>query len=132
MTHAAPATILIVEDEALVREVTAIEFEEAGFCVLSAGDGQEAFALLQGHAGIDLLFTDISLPGGIDGWTIASHARALRPDLPVIYATGYSPDPVKLVPGGRFFKKPYLPATIIAAARELLGSSNDPGLAAAR
>jgi CheY-like chemotaxis protein len=120
----ANATILIVEDEALVREVTAIELEDAGFRVLAAGDGHEAFSLLRNEAGIDLLFTDISLPGGIDGWTIASQARALRPDLPVIYATGYAPDALKLVPGSRFFKKPYLPATIIAAARELLAAAD--------
>lgn len=113
-------TVLIVEDEALVREVTGIEFEEAGFRVLSAGDGAEALGLIGDDPGIDLLFTDISLPGGIDGWTIAARARDLRPDLPVIYATGYSPDPVKLVPGARFYKKPYLPITIIGAARELL------------
>ena len=113
-------TVLIVEDEALVREVTGIEFEEAGFRVLSAGDGAEALAMIGEDPGIDLLFTDISLPGGIDGWTIALRARETRPDLPVIYATGYSPDPVKLVPGARFYKKPYLPITIIGAARELL------------
>ncbi len=124
---AAPAgvfTVLIVEDEALVREVTAIEFEEAGLRVVSAGNGADAIALLASDPDIDLLFTDISLPGGIDGWAIAEHARKLRPGLPVIYATGYSPDPVKLVPGGKFYKKPYLPTTIIAAARELLAASN--------
>lgn len=116
-------TVLIVEDEALVREVTAIEFEEAGLNVLCAGNGTDAIALLTSNPDIDLLFTDISLPGGIDGWTIAEHARRLRPGLPVIYATGYSPDPVKLVPGGKFYKKPYLPTTIIVAARELLGAA---------
>ncbi len=115
-------TILIVEDEVLVREVTGIEFEEAGFRIVLAGDGHEALGLLRTDTTIDLLFTDISLPGGIDGWTIASSARLLRPDLPVIYATGYSPNTVKLVPGSLFFKKPYLPVRIIAAARELLAA----------
>ncbi|KPF73838.1 hypothetical protein IP88_08405 [alpha proteobacterium AAP81b] len=125
------ATVLIVEDEALVREVTGIEFEEAGFRVVVAGDGTEALAKLAADASIDLLFTDISLPGGIDGWTIALRARALRPTLPVIYATGYSPDAIKLVPGARFYKKPYLPTTIIAAARELIAASGDVARTAA-
>lgn len=114
-------TILIVEDEALVREVTALEFEDAGFRVIGVGDGAAAMALLEGTAAIDLLFTDISLPDGLDGWTIAARARRARPGLPVIYATGYSPDPVKIVEGGRFFKKPYLPLQIIASAQEMLG-----------
>lgn len=114
-------TILIVEDEALVREVTAMEFEDAGFQVLTAGNGNTALALIAAHAEIGLLFTDISLCDSIDGWTVAQRARALRPRLQVIYATGYSPDAPKLVEGARFFKKPFLPTTIIAAAREMIG-----------
>lgn len=113
--------ILIVEDEALVREVAAVEFEDAGYEVLGAADGAAALQTLADCPEIALLFTDISLRDSIDGWTIAERARELRPDLPIIYATGYTPDAVKLVSGGRFFKKPYLPTTIIQAADELLG-----------
>ncbi len=121
-TAAMPArpTILIVEDEALVREVSVMEFEDAGFVVLAAGDGETALALVAAHPEIALLFTDISLFNSIDGWTVAQRARELRPQLPVIYATGYSPDAPKLVEGARFFKKPFLPSAIIAAAREMI------------
>jgi CheY-like chemotaxis protein len=115
-----PPTVLIVEDEALVCEVTSMEFEEAGFRVLATGNGAEALALLAADPDIALLFTDISLRDSIDGWTVAAEARALRPDLPVIYATGYSPDPVRCVDGALFFRKPYLPVAIIAAARDLM------------
>jgi CheY-like chemotaxis protein len=121
VAHARP-TILIVEDEALIREVNAMEFEDAGFDVLTAGDGETALSLLVAHPEIDLLFTDISLYDSIDGWTIARRARAMRPQLPVIYATGYSPEAPQLVEGGRFFKKPFLPAAIIAAAREMIAA----------
>ena len=111
-------TVLIVEDEELVREIAVIEFEDAGFGVLEAGDGAAAFAMLAAPHEIDLLFTDIRLPGTIDGWCIAERARELRPAIPVFYATGFSDAP-RLVDGGRFFRKPYLPTAIISAAREI-------------
>ncbi len=113
--------ILIVEDEALLREVSAMEFEDAGFIVLTAADGDEALAYVANRPDIDLLFTDISLRDSIDGWTIAERARVMRPDLAIIYATGYAPDAVKLVKDARFFKKPFLPMAIVAAAREMIG-----------
>ncbi len=112
-------TVLIVEDEALVREVATFEFEDAGYRVLGAEAGIEALALLASDEVIDLLFTDIRLPGTIDGWSIASHAREMRPDLPIIYATGFSTEVARPVPHSRFVRKPYLPTAIIAMAREL-------------
>ena len=83
-------TVLMVEDEMLLGNVVADELEEAGYRVLSAMTGEEALALLEGAEPIDLLFTDIRLPGLIDGWHLAEAARRLRPDLPVIYASGYT------------------------------------------
>ena len=114
--------VLIVEDEELVREIAVLEFADAGYDVLEAADGAAAVALLESGAGIDLLFTDIRLPGQIDGWDIAERARALRPDLPVIYATGFIAEEAAPVGGGRLFHKPYRPLAIIEAAR-LLGVS---------
>ncbi|TRW15085.1 response regulator [Glacieibacterium frigidum] len=112
-------TVLIVEDEALIRDVVAMEFADAGYEVLEAEDCDEAFAHLDADTPIDLLFTDIRLPGDLDGWDIARRARELRPALPVFYATGYSADAPRLVPGGQFFRKPYRPLAIIDAARAL-------------
>lgn len=112
-------TVLIVEDEALIREIVAAEFTDAGYRVVEAGDDEAALAILDGSEPIDLLFTDIRLPGRLDGWGIARHARQLRPGLPVFYATGFSSDDPQIVPGGLFFRKPYLPTTIVAAARAL-------------
>lgn len=112
-------TVLIVEDEALIRDVVALEFADAGYDVLEAEDYESAFAHLDTDAAIDLLFTDIRLPGSIDGWDIAERARALRPALPVFYATGYSADAPRLVAGGKFFRKPYRPLEIIDAARAM-------------
>ena len=67
------------------------------------------------EASVDILFTDIRLPGLMDGWQLAEAARTLRPDLPVIYATGFSQTPPRLIEGSVFFTKPYRAATLIKA-----------------
>lgn len=105
--------LLVVEDEALVRELIVLELEDAGYAVVEAEDGPTAIRLLEEHADIALLFTDIRLPGGLTGWDIAEKARALRPGLPVIYTTGYSSEDLRLVAGAQFLKKPYRPAAVL-------------------
>lgn len=112
-------TVLIVEDEALVRDIAADEFAEAGYAVVTADDDRSALAVLESSRKIDLLFTDIRIPGTLDGWAIADRARHLRPAIPVIYATGFSAEQVQMVAGALFFKKPYRVAAIIDAARNL-------------
>ena len=115
MTAIHPPCLLVVEDEPLVRELIVLELEDAGFSVIEAEDGPSAVRLLEERPDIALLFTDIRLPGGMTGWDIAERARALRPGLPVIYATGYSADDLRLVSGAHFMKKPYRPAMVIDA-----------------
>lgn len=112
-------TVLIVEDEALVREVMCLEFRDAGFEVIEAGDSDAAISHIDSDQPIDLLFTDIRLPGQRDGFGLADAARARRPELPVIYATGFTPDEVRLVPNSRFFRKPYWPRAVVEAAGAL-------------
>ena len=112
------ATVLIVEDEALVREIAQLEFADAGFDVIEAETGEAACAHLAASE-IDLLFTDIRLPGAIDGWGVARRARELHPNLPVIYASGFPGATIDVVAGGRFVRKPYLAASIVALACEM-------------
>lgn len=119
MANAVKPTVLVVEDEELLRLVVADELGEAGFEVMEADDGERALQLLKTQGCVDLLFTDIRMPGPLSGWEVAEQARSLCPDLRVIYATGFSEDAPRLVPGGRFFKKPYRPTAIIDAARDL-------------
>lgn len=107
--------LLVVEDEPLVRELIVLELEDAGYDVVEAEDGPSALAVLAREPGVRLLFTDIRLPGGMTGWDIAERARAMRPGLHVIYTTGYSNEELRLVAGAQFLKKPYRPATVIAA-----------------
>ena len=84
-------TILIVEDEPLIRLALMDMFEGAGFAVLEAGDASEAMALLDTHAGrIGILLTDIRLGDGPDGWDVARPARSQLEDLPIVFVSGDS------------------------------------------
>lgn len=112
------AVLLVVEDEPLVRELIVLELEDAGYAVIEAEDGATALRLLADNPQVALLFTDIRLPGGMTGWDIAERARILRPDIPVIYATGYSSDDLRLVAGAQFMRKPYRPAMVIETIRK--------------
>jgi len=100
-------TILLVEDELLLREMTALDLEDLGYRALCAQDGGHAWKQLTSGVPIGVLITDIRMPGDCDGWELARRARALRPDLPVIYISGYSADAPQPVPGSIFLKKPY-------------------------
>jgi CheY-like chemotaxis protein len=111
--------VLIVEDEELVRAIAQDEFTDAGFVVVTAANGEQALEQLQADPGFDLLFTDIRMPGGIDGWSVAERARRIKPDIAVIYATGYSEDQASMVASSIFLKKPYRMPAVIAAAQSL-------------
>ena len=95
---AAPPTvtgrILVVDDDVTVRMLVAEVLHEAGYTVLDAGDGPGGLALLRSDAGLDLLVTDLGLPGGLTGRQLANEARALRPGLAVLFITGYADSPV--------------------------------------
>lgn len=119
MTPLPVSRILVVEDEPLLLEVVTADLEDAGFAVVPATDAESAFAMLRAGAAIDLLFTDIRLPGAMDGWQLGESARALRPDLPIVYATAFSQTPPRLTEGSLFFTKPYRSAAIIQAIRGL-------------
>jgi two-component system, response regulator PdtaR len=110
--------ILFVEDEELLRDVIAEELRDAGFEVIEAGEAEAALQALVVAPNIDLLFTDIRMPGTTSGWDLAEQARRLRPQLAVFYATGFS-EILRPVPDSRLFKKPYRAATIIEALAEL-------------
>ena len=103
--------ILVVEDQDAVRDVAVGLIEELGYTVLKAASGPEAMEIVSSICRIDLLFTDIVMPGGMDGPTLAIEARKLRPELPVIFTTGYADASVlrkirKSVNGG-VVTKPY-------------------------
>jgi CheY-like chemotaxis protein len=117
-------TILVVEDETLVRETIACELEDAGFAVIEAETAEQGLEILERRP-VGVLFTDIRLPGRMDGWELAERARALYPHLPVIYATGFSGEEPRFVERSVFLRKPYLPSAVIAAVDKLASETPD-------
>ena len=114
-------TVLVVEDDELVRETVTGELQDQGYLVIEAGTAEEGFEVLRTRP-VGVLFTDIRLPGRMDGWDLAEAARTLNPHLPVIYATGYSPEAPRFVERSIFFRKPYLPSAVVAAIERLVSA----------
>lgn len=114
-------TVLIVEDEWLVRMELATGFEDEDCAVLEAASAEDALALLRGgETRVDLLVTDIRLSGVLTGWDLAIEAREVDPGIPVIYVSANPPVTARLVEGGVFIEKPALVDAVVGAARELL------------
>ena len=98
-TEATPATrLMVVDDEDLLRELLAEQLEETGYKVLVAADGDEALALLAAGEAVDVLLTDLSMPG-IDGIALIRAAQEARPGLPAVLLTGYASDGAALAVG---------------------------------
>ena len=112
-------TVLVVEDEELVRETITAELQDAGFVVFEAETAERGLEMLE-EKPVGVLFTDIRLPGRTDGWDLAEKARSLYPNLPVIYATGFSAETPRFVPQSVFLRKPYLPSAVLAAIEKLI------------
>ena len=115
--------LLVVEDDFLVRLTLVDALSDLGFDVLEAEDARDALSLLCDRPDIDLILSDINLPGGSDGFALARAARVIRPGLPVIYASGrYArAEPHQQVSGARFLAKPFTPTLAVAVINELLG-----------
>jgi CheY-like chemotaxis protein len=114
-------TVVIVEDEWLVRMELATAFEDEGYAVLESASADDALTTLRAGGRIDLLITDIRLGGPLTGWDIAVEARTHDPAVAVIYVSANAPAPDRSVPGSVFIGKPALYTDIVAAARRLVG-----------
>jgi CheY-like chemotaxis protein len=116
--------ILIVEDDPFVRSHAISSLEGIGYRVMVAGDGPEALALLRGGAKPDLLFTDLVMPGGMNGWELAAKAREARPGLKVLFTSGYPLETLidrsQSDPNARMLSKPYRVADLARLVREVL------------
>lgn len=99
----------------LVRELACEDLADAGHEVTATGTGDEALALLQSGHAFDILFTDIRMPGQLDGWQLAAEARRIIPGLKIVYATGLSDDTGRMAPGERLLTKPYRKNDLLAA-----------------
>src|SRR5579872_4097553 len=117
-------TVLVVEDDPDVRDYTIEIVSELGYTVLSAGDGATALRLLASHREVSLLFTDVGLPGGMNGRQLADQALRRHPRLKVLYTTGYARNAIvhqgRLDPGVAVVFKPFTAAALAIKMQELL------------
>jgi signal transduction histidine kinase len=117
-------TVLIVEDDPFVRSYAVMSLQTLGYQVIAAVDGREAMQKLQTGMHIDLLFTDIVMPGGVNGWELAGLARKTRPDLRVLLTSGYALETLAanghLQDGSAILSKPYRKAELARRLREAL------------
>ncbi len=117
-------TILLVEDDELVRRYAQDQLESLGYRVLVACDGPSGLRTLLAHPEIDLLFTDVVMPGGMSGKQLADEVRLRRPALPVLFTSGYAEDAIvhhgRLDPGVRLLGKPYRRAQLARSIREAI------------
>ncbi len=108
-----PIHVLFVEDEFLISEWVAQSLSEQGFSVQAVSNAADALRALSSDP-VDVLFTDINLPGEMDGAALARRAREMQPHLPVVYASALSNmlNPADRVPGSSFVPKPYEPTFV--------------------
>jgi len=121
----AATTILVVEDDADVRDVVVQYLADQGYRVLTAADGETALEILSGHETIDLLLADIVMPGSIDGLALARESTRLRPATKVLHVSGHSDRIARraeLASRGELLPKPFRQAELIARITRLLGS----------
>lgn len=116
------ATVLVVEDELFVRMMAVDALEDAGYLTIEAQDADQALILLEVRQDIDLVFTDIKMPGEVDGIGLAKRVLERWPDLPVIMTSGhlYREDTM-MPPSVPFLQKPYRAAALIAELDRMLG-----------
>ena len=118
-----PQVVVVAEDEWIIREIAVEVLTEAGFTVIEAADGASALsAIAQRSAEVSALFTDIRMPGPIDGIELARRARALVPRLAILVASGHAMPHARELPlGSQFLAKPYSVREIPQHVRTLLG-----------
>jgi CheY-like chemotaxis protein len=123
-------TILVVEDDILVRNYVTAQLHNLGYSTLVAGNAAEALVLIDGGAEFDLLFTDVIMPGAMNGRDLAEAALERRPDLKVLFTSGYTEDAIvhhgRLDPGVLLLEKPYRKSELARMVRLAIGGAVTP------
>jgi CheY-like chemotaxis protein len=109
-------TVLVVEDEGLIRDVVKGELEDAGYSVVVARHADAAIAILEARNDIHLVFTDIDMPGSMDGLKLAACVRDRWPPVHIIITTGKA-RPATIPANALFIPKPYVGRNVVAAMR---------------
>jgi PAS domain S-box-containing protein len=122
--------ILVVEDDDDVRTYSSETLRELGYGVLEAANGREALKMLEAHPEVALLFTDVGLPGGMNGRQLAEKARTRRPNLKVLFTTAYARNAIvhdgRLDPGVELLAKPFTQAELGEKLRDILDARATP------
>jgi CheY-like chemotaxis protein len=126
LPEAAGETVLVVDDEPAVRMLIAETLEELGYAAVEAADGPSALRILQSKIRVDLLITDVGLPG-LNGRQLADAARVTRPGLRVLFVTGYAHNAAigcggALDPGMEILTKPFAMSALADKIRGIIGS----------
>jgi signal transduction histidine kinase/ActR/RegA family two-component response regulator len=120
-------TILVVEDDDMVRRYACQQLRSLGYRVIDMDNGADALAFIEQTDSVDLLFTDVVMPGGMNGRALADAARKLRPTLRVLYTSGYTENAIvhhgRLDPGVLLLAKPYRLVELARAVRSALGQA---------
>ncbi|BAQ47628.1 MULTISPECIES: CHASE3 domain-containing protein [Methylobacterium] len=124
-------TVLVVEDEAAVREIACAILADLGYRVLEAADGEEALRVFGANAAsVDLLLTDVVLPGTVRGREVAERVRSVRPDVRVLFMSGYTENSIvhhgRLDDGVHLIGKPFKREQLARKVAEVLGTAADP------
>ena len=116
--------VLVIDDEPTIRMLIAEVLGEAGYAVIEAPDGPAGLRVLESNARIDLLITDVGLPGGLNGRQVADAARAARPDLKVLFITGYAENAIigrgRLEKGMHVLTKPFQMEALAERIRQII------------
>jgi CheY-like chemotaxis protein len=119
-TNPALPLVLVVEDEPLIRFNAVDLIECAGFDVVEAADADQAIGILVGRGDVAVVFTDIDMPGSMDGLKLAAAVRNRWPSIEIIITSGkFNPSPESLPTGCRFLSKPYSGDRLVDAIRDL-------------
>jgi len=128
-------TILVVEDDSLVRNYVVAQLETLGYTALATSNALKALELVDGGSPFDLLFTDVIMPGGLNGRELAEEVAKRRPGTRVLYTSGYTDSAIihhgRLDEGVLLLSKPYRKSQLAHMVRVALGDATEPMLAAA-
>lgn len=118
-----PILVLVVDDEALLRFLATDALEENGFQVLEAEDAKAALKVLADHPNVKVLFTDVNMPGALDGLDLAREAHVRWPAMKLVVTSGRPKPADRDIPDdGRFVAKPYSPDSLVSEIRKALAN----------
>jgi CheY-like chemotaxis protein len=121
-------TVLLAEDDPFLREAIGSGLQACGFTVMEAVTGDHALPVLE-TGGIDVLVTDISMPGELDGWSLAERALDIHPDIAVVYMSSGPEIAARRIARSLFLRKPFHPDAIVSAIRKVVSQRDGESLA---